>query len=227
MKPVIGITCKSGQENWHYVPDEYVQAIESTGGVPLLIPLVESKEAMRVVADKIDGLLLTGGKDIDPVWYGEEPLSVKEIDPRKDLLEVELTKRMLAIRKPILGICRGAQLLNVVAGGTLNQDAGTLKHFQEAPKDYPTHEIEIKNGTLLFRLIGRKCVRVNSFHHQSIRDVAREFRISAVAKDGVIEAIEKGQFILGVQFHIEHLWQKERGFKNIFSAFVQECQKVS
>ena len=230
MKPIIGITCKTAQEKeWNYVPDVYISSIEIGGGIPLLIPFIESKENIKEIVKKIDGLLLSGGRDIDPVLYGEEPTKVHGMEPRKDMLEIELTKLVIKSGKPILGICRGAQMLNVACGGTLNQSISDgLKHYQEAPKDYPTHEIEIKSGTLLFKLIGKKHIRVNSFHHQSVKDLAPGFRVSALAKDGIIEAIEskKHPFALGLQSHIEYLWQKNQLFKSIFLSFVKECKKT-
>ena len=229
MKPIIGITCIGyPKKGWNYLQYEYVSSIEAVGGVPLLIPALESKENIKEIANKINGLLLSGGTDVDPIWYGEEPTKVRTLDPRKDMLEFELTNLVIELEKPILGICRGAQMLNVACGGTLNQSVPDgLKHNQEAPKDYPTHEIKIKAETLLFKLIGKKHIRVNSFHHQAVKDVASGFKIAALAKDGVIEAIEKKNhpFTLGIQAHIEYLWQKNPLFKNIFSSFVKECKK--
>jgi len=229
MNPIIGITCNSAQEkNWSYLQDAFVTSIETAGGIPLLIPFLESKENIKEVAKKIDGLLLSGGRDIDPFRYGEEPTKVKALDIPKDKLEIELMKLIIELKKPILGICRGAQMLNVACGGSLNQSISkALKHYQEAPTDYPTHEIEIIPETLLFEIIGKKRVRVNSFHHQAIRDVAPGFIVSALAKDRTIEAIEKKTrpFALGLQFHVEYLWQKNSLFKNIFLSFVKECKK--
>lgn len=229
MKPIIGITCKSSPKEYNFLPDQYIRAIEVAGGIPVLIPCLESKQAIEQVAQRIDGLLLSGGKDVDPVWYNEEPTKVWAIDPRKDFLELNLTKLIINRGIPILAICRGVQMLNVVAGGTLNQQIKQgIRHYQIAPADYTTHEIEITPDTLLFKIIGKNKVRVNSFHHQSIREVATGFRVSAVAKDGVIEAIENEEetFVLGLQFHVEYLWQATQEFKNIFLSFVKECQKV-
>ena len=224
--PIIGLTCKTSTQGYNFLPNEYMKAIELAGGIPFLIPCIESIDTIQQVAQRIDGLLLSGGKDVDPVWYGEEPAGVQEIDPCKDFLEMTLTKLVLGRNIPILGICRGAQMLNVVCGGTLHQHLQGLKHYQKAPTNYPTHEIDIKQDTLLYKIIGKENVRVNSFHHQSIKDIAPGFIVSAVAKDGVIEAIEKKdqQFILGLQFHVEYFYEKEP-FNHIFLYFVKECQK--
>ena len=227
-KVVIGITCKMGTKNgYNYIPKQYVEAIEAVGGVPLLIPLLKSKECINEVARKIDGLLLSGGADINPAIYNEKPNKIEQVDVTRDSFEIYLTKLAIQLRLPILGICRGCQILNVAMGGALNQHI--LKHRQEEPRGYSTHGIEVKKGTLLFDIIGKEHVIVNSWHHQSIKTVAQGFKISAVASDGVIEAIEANshRFMLGVQFHAEDLWQNDHLFKNIFSKFVESCEMRS
>jgi len=229
MKPIIGITSKSiTEKEWHYLPDEYIRAIEATGGIPILITMLESKEDIQQVATKIDGLLLSGGWDIDPKWYGEEPMwGLKRIDPKKDFLEINLTQIALDKNLPILGICRGCQMLNVVGGGTINQNVRSektgIKHWQGAPDDYPTHEIKIEKGSLLHKIVGKDSIRVNSYHHQTIKDVASGFKVSACAQDGAIEAIEhpEHEFVLGVQFHAEYLWPKYPEIRKIFAAFTK------
>ena len=222
--PVVGITCSADPSSGrYYLPGRYVEAIESAAGIPLLLPPLKLKRNIESLIDKIDGLLLSGGEDLDPFFYGEEPTKgMRIIDPKKDFLEINLVKLALKKDMPTLAICRGCQVLNVAAGGTLYQDTEGLKHYQQAPRDYPTHEIEIKEDTLLFKILSKKKLRVNSFHHQSIRDVAPKFVTSAVAKDGVIEGIEckDYKFVVGVQFHIEFLWKAHPIFKKIFTTFV-------
>jgi putative glutamine amidotransferase len=228
MRPLIGLTCKTSTKVWNFLQDEYMRAIEEVGGLPLLIPCLKSTQAIEEVAQRIDGLVLSGGKDLDPIWYNEEPTEVRALDPRKDFLDMNISKFALQRNIPILGICRGIQVLNVVAGGTLNQTLHDgLRHWQKAPTDYPTHEIEIKPETLFSRIIGKDKIRVNTFHHQSVRKVAPGFKVSALAQDGVIEAIESNthRFVLALQFHAEYLWEKDPLFKNLFSFFVKECQK--
>jgi putative glutamine amidotransferase len=223
-KPVVGITCCADPSSGrYYLPERYVESIESAGGLPLLLPPLKLKRNIESIINKIEGLLLSGGEDLDPFFYGEEPTKgTRIIDPKKDFLEMTLTKLALKKNMPILAICRGCQVLNVAAGGTLHQDTEGLKHYQQAPRDYPTHEIEIKEGTILFEILGKKKLRVNSFHHQSVKDVAPKFVISAVAKDGVIEGIEGDdfKFVVGVQFHVEFLWKAYPIFKRTFTAFV-------
>ncbi|MBI4722588.1 MAG: gamma-glutamyl-gamma-aminobutyrate hydrolase family protein [Candidatus Stahlbacteria bacterium] len=226
MRPIIGLTCKVSPEGDNFLHPQYIQAIESAGGVPILIPCLEVQESIEQLSQKIDGLLLSGGGDIDPARYNESPHpKTKDINPQRDSLELILTKLVLKRGIPVLAICRGMQILNIVEGGTLNQHING--HYQTESRPTPTHEIEIKTGTLLFKIIGQERIRVNSFHHQLVRDVATGYRVSAVAKDGVIEAMESEthHFILGVQFHTEHLWQANPLFKNIFLSFVKACQK--
>lgn len=224
MEHIIGITCGTTVDGEkYYLPTPYVRAIEKAGGTPLLVPPLELKDNFTRILNAIDGLLLAGGKDPDPILYGEEPTGVRRIDPGRDFSELQITK--LALRKdiPILGICRGCQVLNVATGGTLNQHIQGLKHWQSAPVEYPTHEIEIKKGTILFNLLKSKKLRVNTFHHQSVRALGTGFIASAKAKDGVIEGIESKnhKFVVGVQFHIEHLWESIPLFKELFVEFVK------
>lgn len=234
--PIIGISCGSStqkerkkRESYNRVPDEYVKAIECAGGIPILIPFLEKKENIKVIVEKIDGLLLPGGRDIEPNHYGEKPAGVKETDLLKDALEFPLIEFAIKRGLPILGICRGCQIFNVVSGGTLIQDIKTnIKHrYGDIPRNKITHNIKIEKNSLLFKIVGKEKIGVNSFHHQAVKDVAKGFRASAYAEDGIIEAIEgkSSPFILGVQCHIEHLWQKNPLFKNIFVEFVRASLK--
>ena len=225
MDPVIGISCyTSPAADRYYLPRNYVEAIDAAGGIPLLLPPLKSGDKVTNYLDLIDGLLLSGGADVDPALYDQEPTSgVRRIDPEKDNLELTVGKLAIARRMPVLGICRGCQMLNVICQGTLNQHLEGLKHWQHAPKAYPTHEVEIKKGTKLFEILKAEKIRVNTFHHQSIKDVAPGFIVSAMSKDGVIEGIESvtHPFALGVQFHVEHLFKEYPIFKGIFSALVE------
>jgi putative glutamine amidotransferase len=225
MGRIIGITCTTTPSTKrYYLTRNYVEAVESAGGIPLLLPPVKTAESLEAFGDMIEGLLLSGGPDIDPVYYGEEPASgTRRIDPEKDKLEYHLAKFALDKGVPVLGICRGCQVLNVVAGGTLHQRIEGLKHWQNAPESYPTHEIEIERGTKLYEMLKAERIRVNTFHRQSVGQVAPGFAVSATARDGVIEGIESQvhPFAVGVQFHAEYLWRDHPVFKSIFSAFVE------
>lgn len=226
--PLIGITCSTHPtEEKYYIVKDYVKAVEASGGIPVLIPPVKSETKIKSMVRVLDGLLLSGGKDLDPKYYGEEPVGVWRIDPEKDVLELTLTRTALKRNIPILGICRGCQVLNVVGGGTVAQhlstQKGAIKHWQTAPDAYPTHGLELRKGTRLLQIIGESRIRVNSFHHQAIKDVAKGYKVSAVAPDGTVEAIESegDSWVIGVQFHIEYLWEEYPEFKRIFVDFIE------
>jgi putative glutamine amidotransferase len=226
--PLIGITCSSHpSEEKYYIVKDYVKAIDACGGVPVLIPPVKSETSIEEMAKLVDGLLLSGGKDLDPMFYGEQPVGVWRIDPEKDVLEMSLAKAVLDRSIPILGICRGIQILNVIGGGTIAQHLSVgdkkMKHWQTAPDNYPSHAVELKGETKLRGLIGKDTIRVNSFHHQAVKDVAKGYRVSAVAPDGTVEAMESESrpWVIAVQFHIEYLWEEYPEFKRVFIDFVE------
>lgn len=228
MDPIIGISCSTTPSTErYYLPRNYVEAVEDTGGIPLLLPPLKSKEKLTKYLELIHGLLLSGGADVDPWLYGEESTpGMRRIDPEKDGLELELGKLVVEKGLPVLGICRGCQMLNVICGGSLSQRMEGLKHWQSAPESYPTHEIEIVKGTKLREILKEEKIRVNTFHRQSIKDVAPGFIISATAKDGVIEGIESKvhPFVIAVQFHAEWLWRDYPVFRRIFAAFVEAAR---
>ncbi|MCL6635646.1 MAG: gamma-glutamyl-gamma-aminobutyrate hydrolase family protein [Peptococcaceae bacterium] len=226
MRPLIGITCSGDMDGSRLCLNrQYAAAVAEAGGLPLLLSEAAGLEADFI--ERLDGLLLSGGGDVDPFLFGEEPLpATGEISPRRDTFEIELTRLALAAGLPLLGICRGIQVLNIAAGGTICQDisqiAGSpLKHAQQAPRWYPTHGLELLPGSLLAGMLGGAGIRVNSFHHQAVARVAGGFKVAARAPDGVIEGLEaeKG-FAVGVQFHPEDLWERDRRFLNIFKSLV-------
>lgn len=230
MPPVIGITCSwDDNSGRYYLNSLYARAITAAGGLPVLIPDCLGQNEIGELPSLIDGLLLTGGGDVDPEYFGEEPLPpCGEIAPVRDAFEIALVKIALAADMPVLGICRGVQVLNIAAGGDIYQDLptqlkGCLKHNQEAPLWAPTHNIQIQPGTRLENIFREKVIRVNSFHHQAIRNPAPGFIVCARASDGVIEAVESTQhrFALGVQCHPEGMWEKDPRFLKLFSALIE------
>ena len=237
MRPIIGVTCTetgSGEiESRNGIGTSYVVAIEHAGGTPILLPMAQNESCIADFIEIIDGLLLSGGVDVDPLFYGEEPRpGLGRIDVAKDRVETSLIAKAIEIGLPILGICRGIQMLNVAAGGTLYQDIstscdGALKHRQEAPGSYATHAIEIQEGSRLLEILGHPTIRVNSFHHQAVREPAPGFMISAVSRDGIVEGVEKtrGSFAIGVQFHPERMWQNTPPIADLFVAFVSAAQE--
>ncbi|MHB1418723.1 MAG: gamma-glutamyl-gamma-aminobutyrate hydrolase family protein [Bacillota bacterium] len=211
MKPLIGITCN--RDDGHdriLIAESYLRAVEAAGGLALLLPPREDDAGQY--CRLVDGLLLSGGVDLDPFLFGEEPQpGMGRICPPRDAAEIALVREALALDKPLLAICRGIQVMNVAAGGSLYQDLqaqmqNSYKHSQGAPRWYPTHRVEVLPGSKLAVALGHG-TRVNSFHHQAIKDVAPGFLISARADDGVIEAIESEQhrFVIGVQWHPEDM----------------------
>lgn len=233
---IIGIT--SSQENvneplQYTLPKSYVQAIENVSGLPMILPPIDNTEMIKEYLQHIDGLLLTGGVDVDPLLFGDEPtFDMGRIDPNRDFFELHLTKAALEKGLPILGICRGCQMLNIAAGGTIIQDIPSvlgrdkvIKHSQLAPRWYPTHTVEFTAGSKLEQIFGTRNLSINSYHHQAIKEPAPGFTVTALAKDGVVEAIEQMEhrFLIGVQWHPELMFQKNTIFTNLFKSFVESC----
>lgn len=233
MKPRIGVTCSLGEgtPDRYTLSARYVDAIAAAGGVPVLLPAMTIDD-VQVFAAGLDGLLVPGGGDIDPIYWGEEPrVENGWIDPVADAFEIAIIQHFLAHGRPILGICRGMQALNVAAGGDIHQDlyqaTGTsLQHQQKAPAWHGTHEVHIETQSLLHQTVGLVRLRVNSFHHQAVRRVAPGFVACAQAEDGVIEAIERAGsgFVVGVQWHPERMLPACHASQRLFAAFVAACR---
>lgn len=208
--PVIGISTNQ-KEQTSRVANAYVRSVVNAGGIPLLIPECSDLSYLSEVIERIDGLLLTGGGDISPELLGEEPLpEVGDVNTGRDCEEIALVRMAMQRQMPLLGICRGHQVINVACGGANYQDIAkqhpveALKHSQEEPRDVATHMVNVKPGTLLARIIGAGEVATNTFHHQGVSEVAPGFICSAETPDGVNEAIEKPFYpVLGVQWHPE------------------------
>lgn len=221
--PIIGVTRCSRL-------DDYVASVENTGAIARVL---EVSESPRSVLAEIDGLLLTGGGDVDPVFYGEQRHpTVYDAEPGRDEFEIDLARRAMDADLPVLAICRGSQVLNVAAGGTLVQDipsavATDLAHSIELPKDTLAHDVQIREGSALERALGShgNTCRVNSRHHQSVATLGKALVAAATASDGVIEAIESPdkRFCLGVQWHPENFWRTGE-FGPLFDAFVSAAR---
>lgn len=232
-KPRIGITCHAFHDRVirSAVGQQYVDAILAAGGAPVALPIGLGDESLDAVYAILDGLLLPGGDDVGPDRYGHAPHpALGTVDEVRDELELTVTQRALDDDLPILGICRGIQVLAVAAGGTLYQDIPSeverfLGHdVRRHGRDHLSHDIEIKPASLLARVLGSTTSCVNSFHHQSVRDVPEGFTTTANAADGVIEAIEAPDktFVLGVQCHPEGMWRTTAPeFAGLFRAFVE------
>ncbi len=230
-RPLIGITTRlDPAKDTFYLRRYYAEAVAAAGGTPVYIPLVKDREALLSLAGRLDGLLLSGSNsDIDPAHYGEEPRQgLGDVVPERDAADLLLLDYAESRRLSVLGICFGAQSLNVSRGGSLIQDLesqcpGALKHEQGVPYDRTSHGIAIEPESLLARLAGGVEARVNSTHHQAMKEVGRDLRIVAKALDGVIEAVEDtraDRFVLGVQWHPEVGWRENSLSRAIFSTFV-------
>nr|BBH93902.1 gamma-glutamyl-gamma-aminobutyrate hydrolase [Thermogemmatispora argillosa] len=237
MRPLIGIPCHPAYRHGSQRPiygnnRSYVHAIEDAGGVPVLIPLMHDLSALETLLSRLDGLLLPGGQDIQPRRYGEEPHPrLGDTDPALDEFELTLAHWALRAEKPILGICRGMQLLNVALGGTLYQDlesqyAGSLRHMnQDLPRSQVIHRVLVEPGTCLAAITGEREFWANSIHHQAVKEPGKGVRIAARAEDGVVEAIEvpTKRFVLALQCHPEEIYRQVPACARVFSAFVQAC----
>ena len=231
-KPVIGITAAHCTEELETFPRHYyVEGVRKAGGIPLILPHVRTNEEGKDLLDHIHGLLLTGGGDISPVYLREDPRrGVGECFPERDFSELLLTQLALQHDLPILGICRGIQVLAVAAGGKIYQDIpsqypSAMQHSQTAPRQYVWHNVEIEGKSLLYRLLEETEIGVNSLHHQAVLEIPPDFIQNALASDGIIEGIEKpgAKFCIGVQWHPESMMETEEHSKVLFRGFIEAC----
>jgi len=216
----------------------YVQTLVNAGALPWLVPLVDDA-TLRGIHESIDGLFLPGGADIDPVSYGTGPHPLcDKTDAERDRVELRLARWAIADGLPVLGVCRGMQLINVAAGGTLYQDlaeqrSGSIKHDffpfggSGYTRDYLAHDVTISPGSHAARVFGDGCVRVNSMHHQGVRDVGAGLVVSGIAPDGLPEALEgsDGQYLLAVQWHPEALTDGDESSRRLFSEFISAARE--
>ena len=244
MRPLIGISCSMGQAIYsmtqdnvpqlqHRLGDSYVKAVTQAGGVPVLLPNNLDVSTVEEIAAGLDGFLLSGGGDVDPAVFGERATAqLGAVTPRRDDFELALARYVMnETDKPVLGICRGIQVMNVAMGGTLHIDLpseGKLCHSMGMyPRNVRTHDVNVTTGTRMAEIMDGMESRVNSFHHQAIRDVADCFAVSAVSEpDNVVEAVELPgeRFVVGVQWHPEELVEYPEAQK-LFSWFVEAAKK--
>ena len=243
MKPIIGVTPDynagdrkdwGGREPTYFLRARYIRAIEEVGGIPLILPLVADRAARNRLLHDVDGLLLTGsGPDLPPALYGErQRYSFRVMSERRSTFELDMVRLARKADLPVLGICGGMQTINVACGGSLFQDissqfANPLQHRQPKPATTLSHAVTIAPGSLLRRVIRTVTLRVNSSHHQSVKAVAPSLVASAVASDGIIEAIESPahRFFLGIQWHPEFLFDRYRLHRRLFEAFLRAASR--
>lgn len=241
-KPIIGITPTPlddtqdhGTFHRYAIANYYTEAVEAAGGVPIVIPPQDGN--IYQILDVLDGLLLSGGGDIDPARYGDTYAHEKTygVHEGRDRLEIELARQVIERDIPTLGICRGIQILNVALGGTVYQDIASefsdaIAHRQQErkiPKEEPGHSVDIEPGSILAETYGTHTIQVNSFHHQSLKAVAPTLQVSALAPDGTIEAVEHPdrRWILAVQWHPEMMFRTHREHLKPFTALIEQAAK--
>ena len=242
--PLIGISC-GGDEAKASLKTTYIDAVRMAGGIPVLIPILRDSVTVSELVHHLDAIILSGGEDIDPQYFGEEHLpGLGTVNAPRDTFDVLLIRTALRQRKPLLGICRGEQVLNVVLGGTLWQDipsqipASQLHHRQAEPSTVATQTIAIDPTSRLSKILGTTQIAVNSHHHQAVKDIAPGLVVTARTEDGVVEAYEGipaakdpygqpfGNRILAVQFHPESFTQAgDPTFLQVFRDLVARAKE--
>ncbi len=211
----------------------YMDGITEAGGIPVMLPLHMSGEDFDKLDKFCDGYLFTGGHDIDPALYGEENHGkCGLINKDRDNIERMVFKKAYEEDKPILGICRGIQMINALMGGTLYQDIPEeiktdTEHHMEPPYDREAHKVRITEGSSLYKLLGKEILSVNSYHHQAVKRLADGLSVMAVSEDGIIEAVEdkSRKFLWAVQWHPEFLYKNDECSRKIFRTFTEACMK--
>lgn len=252
MRPLIGITSYfvSGEElgDFHERPRgatgqdmamstmDYARGVEKGGGIPLNIPVINEEDYIEKIVDKCDGLLFSGGPDISPYLYGADPDSqCGKVIPARDEFELKLLEKAIEKNKAVLGICRGAQLINVHYDGTLKQHLDDhrdgLKHhaLTKFPRWYKAHEVEIEEKSHIFKAYKKEKMKTNSLHHQAIKEVGDGLTVTAKALDGIVEGVEdkSKDFLVGVQWHPEMMYFKYDEQLKIFEYFVNKVEELS
>lgn len=233
-KPLIGLTPYHDTEtNDILMRPTYLQVLKNAGAIPVILPLEASKEDLIQLTNTLDGFLFTGGPDVHPFVFGEETHAhCKNVSAARDQLELSLVPMILELRKPVLGICRGIQLLNIALGGNIWQDLSSqvnrefpIAHAQPFHYAIPCHTVSLAKDSLLAKISGKTSLKVNSMHHQSVKDLAPGLTAAAYSPDLLVEALEMPDypFFIGVQWHPEYLWEKNEAAYRLFEAFVKAC----
>lgn len=239
MKPLIGITVfnelRDRGRKYNALNFAYVDAVKMAGGIPIMIPVLEDSDGFEYI-NRLDGILFSGGEDMSPLYFGEEPIrELGQVDSRRDENERKLFLAAKEKKMPILGICRGSQVLNVYMGGTLYQDIDSQvkgvqgHHPTTTLYDERYHMIDIVEGTTLYDIFKTKELGINSFHHQAVKELAPNLVATAHAKDGIIEAWEnknmEEHYILATQWHPEAMIHRHREFLKIFENFIERVKR--
>jgi putative glutamine amidotransferase len=232
-RPLIGLNCRYESHAQYPVRDHigdyvpYHRALLAAGALPVLVPVIDDRATLSQYLDRLDGFMFTGGRDVPPVAYGQEPHpKTQECDPQRFSCDKALAQLVLQRPMPVLAICMGVQLLNVVYGGTLIQHLETeIQHAAKDPGNDSRHSIVLERDSRLFQILGATEIEVNSSHHQAVDRLAPGLRVVARAGDGVVEAVEMTDraFFLGVQWHPERILERPEQ-RRLFEAFVSACR---
>ncbi len=234
-KPLIALTPYFNIDKEEpYMRPAYIKAIRAAGGIPVILPLDLTEDDLAQIVGTFDGILFTGGPDVHPFYFGEETQAhCGNVCLRRDIMELKLLELVMAEQKPVLGICRGVQLLNIGLGGDIYQDIPSqfhedfpIAHTQPFCYDIPSHTVKVTPGSLLAGITQCDTLKVNSMHHQAVRSVAPGLTASGHAPGGLVECIEKPDYpyFIGVQWHPEYLWEQDEAAARLFSSFVEAAR---
>lgn len=212
---------------------DYINAVMLSGGIPLVMPNIDGEDNLDELVKLADGILFSGGEDVHPSYFNEEVIADMTVCERRDKFEMRLAERVLPLNMPLLGICRGMQLLNIAAGGNIYQDIAMLYRTElehrnpDSGKSDIIHQVRLLEGTRLSSYYGSGVKGVNSFHHQAVKDLAPAFEAAAYSEDGLLEAYEirEDRFLIGVQWHPEMLFEKYPVELELFKGFVESARE--
>ncbi|MFH1445699.1 MAG: gamma-glutamyl-gamma-aminobutyrate hydrolase family protein [Nanoarchaeota archaeon] len=231
-KPVIGISCHfDSKENYYKVYSIFSEVLEKNGAIPIMLPMLDENNT-KILLEKINGLLISDGageinRKVNQGEVDKIP-SLREQNPKRYDFEKMLIENAFSLSIPIMGICRGYQMIGEVFGGSIDNIERTENHYQKKPENETLHSIKIESNSRFFETLGNDILNVNSFHRQHLSKVPDDFIVSSRSKDGIIESIEhKDKFVIGVQFHPENLIESNNNFNKIFRKFVEKSSNLT